>query len=230
MTVRALTPPMVSLRLALEARAGQPLPEWETMAASLRSVRLAAGEVVFNEGEHHPYIYIVQRGVVELSSRDDRGRRIVVDFGTEGQTVADLRGLGVSMVKDAVERGLDLPTTRVTDGLEGRAMRTMRAVEPAQLAALDTRVLEDLCRRHAAWGMLAVSMLLNYALRLEVREFERRALPPEERYLLLLTERPDLVSRIKQKDLALSLDLTEVAMSRLLARVRTRAATEAHGG
>jgi putative heme degradation protein len=42
----------------------------------------------------------------------------------------------------------------------------------------------------------------------------------EDRYRALRTERPNLVSRLTQRDLAAYLNVTEVTMSRIVKRVR----------
>lgn len=210
--------PDFALRLALEARAGGPLPDWRRIQEASVTIVAEPGQVIFGQGVFHPFLYLVQSGVVELAARDARGRRVVSDFGTEGQIMADLRGLGSSLVNEALDFGLEPVLGRMADG--PRTVRSMRAVDHAVLVGIDARVLDDLSRRHAAWGVAALSMVLNYSLRLELREFERRSLGVEERYRLLLAERPTLVSRLRQKDLARLLDVSEAALSRIAARLR----------
>ncbi|MBL4788193.1 MAG: hypothetical protein JKY60_03815, partial [Kordiimonadaceae bacterium] len=63
-------------------------------------------------------------------------------------------------------------------------------------------------------------LLLSLAMKKERREYELLCLSAEQRYRLLLERQPDLVSKIKQQDIALYLGITPVALSRIKKRMQ----------
>ena len=67
--------------------------------------------------------------------------------------------------------------------------------------------------------MALIASIASTALQ-ERRERELLTLNAEERYRLLVQERPELVSLVPQKDLARYIGVTPVAMSRIVSRVR----------
>ena len=83
--------------------------------------------------------------------------------------------------------------------------------------------LREFGDRHIAWQRALRVGIERYGARKEKRERELLTLTPEQRYGRFLEEEPALAARIPQKDLALYLGITPVALSRIRGRLqRTR--------
>ncbi|MCB1282323.1 MAG: cyclic nucleotide-binding domain-containing protein, partial [Salinibacterium sp.] len=90
---------MRSLRLLLEAYAGCELPQWDLFASNVRVLRVEPGAVLFSVGEHHPYIYFVQRGLFKAQMLSEGDRLTTVFFPEEGDVLASMSALGIDGVR-----------------------------------------------------------------------------------------------------------------------------------
>lgn len=64
-----------------------------------------------------------------------------------------------------------------------------------------------------------LDFLLGFAMKQERREMELLSLSAEDRYRLLIERSPELLDRVKQKDIARYLGITPVALSRIRKRM-----------
>jgi len=208
-----------SLQLLLEAYAGARLPDWQVFSASLRLVRLQPGDVLCRAGELHPYLYFVHSGLVRAQATTANGHTSTVFFSEEGDILACMTSLAPLAARRIYDRGLHSRPEDLEPAVEGRSLHTVSAVEHSVLMSGDYRVVEQLAQRHHAWSAMAAAITTLYAMTQQADAIWSRD-SPEDRYRSLLRDRPNLVSRLTQRDLAAFLNVTETTMSRIAKRVR----------
>lgn len=208
-----------SLQLLMEAYTGARLPEWQVFASTLKLVRLPAGEILFRAGEEHPYIYLVHTGLTRAQVTTPAGHCSTVFFSEEGDLLASMTSLAPRAALRLYDRGLHPRVDDLKPAVQGQALHTVSAVEPSVLMRADYRTVDQLAQRHHAWAMMAASITIIYSMTQQADLIWNRD-SPEDRYRNLLTERPNLVSRLTQRDLAAFLNVTETTMSRIAKRVR----------
>lgn len=219
---------MRSLRLLLEAYAGCELPQWDLFASNVRVLRVEPGGVVFSVGEHHPYIYFVQRGLFRAQMLSE-GRLTTAFFPEEGDVLASLSALGIEGVRRVASRGLHPRSETLRAAVEAETVHTVTAIEPSLLLRVNYRVIDHLSSQHLQWARLITTIAVMHATTLQSDAGWLRA-TPEQRYRALLREHPGLVQRVTQRDLASFLNITDVALSRIAKRVRGDALRTAEGG
>ncbi len=207
------------LQLLLEAYAGARLPDWSVFASTLRMVRLPAGEVLFRAGEAHPYLYLVHSGLTRAQATTASGHTSTVFFSEEGDILASMTSLAPRSVRRVYERGLHPRLDDLEVAVAGRSLHTISAVEPSTLMRGDYRVVERLAQEHHSWATMVAAISTVYAMTQQADAIWSRD-TPEDRYRSLLKDRPNLISRLTQRDLASLLNVTETTMSRIAKRVR----------
>lgn len=215
---------MRSLRLLLEAYAGCELPQWDLFASNVRVLRVEPGTVLFNVGEHHPYIYFVQRGLFKAQVPVEGDRLTTVFFPEEGDVLASMSALGIEGVRRVASRGLHPRSETLRAAVEAETLHTVTAIEPSLLLRVNYRVIDHLSNQHLQWARLTTTIALMHATTLQADGAWLRS-TPEQRYRSLLREHPGLVQRVTQRDLASFLNITDVALSRIAKRVRGEALT-----
>lgn len=210
---------MRSLRLLLEVYAGQELPEWEGFARSLRSLRLDPGDTLFAAGEHHPYVYYVESGLLKAQMLNARGRPIIAFFSEEGDIMASLPALAPEGVRVVARRNLHPRIEVLQAAVDCVSIHTLVAIQPSLVHRFDYRVADQLSSRHVSWGRMSNALSMMYAITLQADVAALRN-SPEQRYRNLLATRPDLVDRASKRDLASFLNVTDVALSRIAKRVK----------
>jgi CRP-like cAMP-binding protein len=181
----------------LQRLAAAELPEWERFAATLRSRTLPAGETLFDAGVAWPWLTVVARGLFKLVYLRADGTERIKSFIAEGGFFASLAGLPPG----------------------GRTTFAAVAMEPSRVEQLSYAALRDFGDRHIAWQRALRAGIEIYGARKEKRERELLMLTPPQRYRLFLDEDAALAARIPQKDLALHLGVTPVALSRIRGRL-----------
>lgn len=213
---------MRSLRLLLEAYAGCELPQWDLFGTNVRVLRVEPGAVLFRVGEHHPYIYFVQRGLFKAQMPSEGDRMTTVFFPEEGDVLASMSALGSDGVRRVAARGLHPRAETLRAAVEAESTHTITAIEPSLLLRVNYRVIEHLSTQHLQWARLTTTIALMHATTLQADAGWLRS-TPEQRYRSLLREHPGLVQRVTQRDLASYLNITDVALSRIAKRVRGEA-------
>ncbi len=208
-----------SLQLLLEAYAGARLPDWSVFAGTLRLVRLPVGEVLFRAGEAHPYLYLVHSGLTRAQATTASGHTSTVFFSEEGDILASMTSLSPRSVRRVYERGLHPRLEDLEVAVAGRSLHTISAVEPTTLMRGDYRMVERLAQEHHSWATMVAAISTVYAMTQQADAIWSRD-TPEDRYRSLLKDRPNLISRLTQRDLASLLNVTETTMSRIAKRVR----------
>jgi len=208
-----------SLQLLLEAYAGAALPDWGVFERSLQLVRLAPGDVLMAQDEPHPYLYLVHSGLLRAQSRTPLGHSSTIFFAEEGDILASMTALSPRAVHRVVNRDLHPRVDDLRPALGALSQHTVSAVEQSTLVRSDFRVIERLAGQHLPWAQMCWSVTAVYAMTLQADAVLARD-AAEDRYRALRTERPNLVSRLTQRDLAAYLNVTEVPMSRIVKRIR----------
>ncbi|MFT4110616.1 Crp/Fnr family transcriptional regulator [Propionicimonas sp.] len=210
---------MRSLRLLLEAYAGCELPQWDLFASNVRVVRVEPGTVLFSVGEHHPYIYFVQRGLFKAQMPCEGDRLTTVFFPEEGDVLASMSALGNEGVRRVASRGLHPRSESLRAAVAAETVHTVTAIEHSLLLRANYRVIDHLSSQYLPWARLTMTIALMHATTLQADAAWLRS-TPEQRYRSLLREHPGLVQRVTQRDLASFLNITDVALSRIVKRVR----------
>lgn len=184
-----------------ERIAGQPLVNAQQLTEAIHVRPVKPGETIFDQDEPHPYIYVVDTGLVKLTYLRADGEEWIKSFALEGRFFASLSAL--------------LPA--------GRATFSAVAIEACRLERIPFATLQTLVDSDLGWSRMLRNALMILAERKERRERQFLTLAPEERYRSLIAEEPDLVARAPQKDLAGYLGITPVGLSRIAKRVRAEA-------
>lgn len=215
---------LASTRLLLETYAGRRLPEWEHFTRATEIVTVERGAVLVPARVHHPYVYLVIRGLLKVRVTDGRIERTIAIHG-ENELATSWPGLGMDLF------------TRV----DGRTMPHLRGDprvrpdgSPFELVAIEATTamrtsfttLEALAERHHGWSLVLTTLIGTNLVRTVAALPDVHLSTPEERYRDFLERRPDLVERISQRELAAHLGVTEVGMSRIVRRVAAQRAEQ----
>lgn len=181
----------------LQQFAGEVLPSVDGLAASMRPIRLRAGEAAFVAGIEHPYCYLLDRGLVKLVYVRPDGREAIKSL--------------------LVERDLFGSVSALEPG--GRTNFAAIALEDCDAWRIAFAALEAAAAEHPAWQRLLTRAFRQLAWRKEERERELLTLTPAQRYARLLELRPTVAARASQADLARYLGITPVSLSRIRGRL-----------
>jgi NTE family protein len=105
------------LREVLRGELGEFEPGvWENLLPAIRWKKIAAGEILFREGEAADAMYVVVSGRLRATRDDDGASRTIGDI-TRGETVGEMalltgeaRSATITALRDCVLAGLDRPT------------------------------------------------------------------------------------------------------------------------
>ncbi len=184
-----------------ERIAGEPLAQRERLTDTIQLCLVKPGESIFNQDDPHPYLYVVESGLLKLTYLRSDGEEWIKSFVVGGQFLASLSALA--------------PT--------GCASFSAIAIEACRLEKIPFVALRDLADANLGWSRMIRNALMIFGERKERRERQFLTLDREEHYRSLVREEPDLITRVPQKDLASYLGITAVGLSRIAARVRAEA-------
>ena len=186
-----------------ERIAGQPLRQAERLTGSIQRCVVKPGESIFNQDDPHPFLYVVESGLLKFTYLRSDGEEWIKSFVVEGQFFASLSALAPA----------------------GRASFSAVAIEACRLEKIPFVTLRYLADTDLGWSRMVRSALMIFGERKERRERQFLTLDREEHYRLLVREEPNLLKRVPQKDLASYLGITPVGLSRIASRVRADAET-----
>lgn len=177
---------------AFETRAGRPLPDAVALRRDVGRQTLRRGEILFAQGTPSSRVYWVRVGVLKLSYVSSDGTERVREFVAEGQVFACLEAL---------------------DGARP-AEYSATACEACELEWLPFAALDALSQREPTWGRCLGQFALDTARHRGERERVLLTSPPLQRFTSAIRERPWLLSRVAQRDLAAYIGVTPVSLSR----------------
>jgi CRP-like cAMP-binding protein len=158
-------------------------------------------EAVFTQGQAHPYLYVLKQGLIKLVYLDESGKEWIKSFIAEGQFFASLAALHPQ---------------------GGTCSFSAVAMEHTVVEQMSYAALTGLATQHIEWANAAMNLTLYYARQKELREQALLSLTPEQRYVQFARERPALLKRLPQKELAIHLGVTPVGLNRIIKRQRAR--------
>ncbi|MFP2904434.1 Crp/Fnr family transcriptional regulator [Pyxidicoccus sp. 3LFB2] len=177
-----------------------PAEEWEKAEALTREQTLAKRELFLQPGEPADRFAVVLQGVFRAVRVSARGGESIKAFRAEGELI----GAYAEMLQRAP------------------SMTSIEALEPCRVLVFRTGDFQALERGHVCWERLARRVAEHHFLIKERREQEFLDLSAEERLVKFWEEHPHLTGRVPQRDVAAYLGITEVALSRIMARRRKR--------
>ncbi len=149
-------------------------------------------------GDPHRFIGLVLAGLFKTHAVDSEGNPHIAAFSETGHFISDYAA-HVS----------NLP-----------ARFSIEAIEPSRLMIMEIDAFEKLRTTPGPWFELSYRILEKTFLELAKREHQFLTLSARERYLEFCKDRPQLLDRITQKDIAAYLGITPVSLSRLVASLR----------
>ena len=160
-------------------------------------VTLQAGRHVFRQGDRDRKLYLVQQGLLKAYYVTDDGKETIKSFILQGDFIGSLTA---SYKQEACSFNLVCE-------------------EQSSLVPMNFDVLYAASRENVAIATRLLDILLGLAMKKERREMELLCLSAEERYRQLRERSPELLERVKQKDIARYLGITPVALSRIRKRL-----------
>lgn len=185
---------------ALSGNDGMSLPD--DVLAHVQIVRRDKGQVLFEMGEPHPYLYVIRHGCVKTLYRRTCGEEWVQDFLAEGAFFGCVTAMSAG----------------------GLCSYACEALEPCELERIDYAWIEGIARQDPRWQAALLNGWKDYAIRKEWREHDLLTLSPQERYAAFLAREGHLAQRVPQQELARYLGITPVSLSRIRRRVSQQAA------
>ncbi len=170
---------------------------WHKYKHMLQEKTVPAKTILITKGQHTKDIFIVRKGCLRLCF-DDEGKDITMAFFFENRAVTSLhtyRGT-VKTSKLSIE---SIEPTDLYIIKEEDALKLYQEMEEVK-----EYLLEYVMERFDAYLTLFLSRIKD---------------SPEERYLNLIKEQPDLINRIPQHYIASYLGITPVSLSRIRNRV-----------
>ena len=160
---------------------------------AIRRLSFKKGDAVFRQGEVCPDIYLIRSGLVKLSYLTLDGKEFIKSFIQEGKVFGSLYSQlhGGGSTFNAV------------------------ALEDLHVEVVAFSVFQEAGENHPPFQEFILRFFQQLALKKEIREYELLCLSAQQRYEKFCQQRPDLVKRVKQAELALYLGVTPIALSRM---------------
>jgi CRP-like cAMP-binding protein len=163
------------------------------LAGSYRRETFRAKETVFSEGESYRKITFILSGLVKKYYLTNDGKEFIKEFAWEGQVTTPY----ASILRK-------IPATY-----------TMEALEDLELLVIEYGVIESLFKKSVRWLEIGKALADFHFLNREDRELELLKYSADERYAIFKRRFPELIGRLKKKDIASYLGITPVSLSRL---------------
>ena len=166
--------------------------------ATKRSLNI--GEVYIREGEMHPKLAYITRGLIRTFIIKENGQEATLQLHWEDRFFAS---------RDNV--------------IHKKPSRFIyEAIEPTELLEVDFNEMQSLLDDNPQFAASRNFFLLNMLAESMERVEDLVLLSPEERYLKLINEKPDIIGRVPSKYIATMLGITPVSLSRLRKRILVR--------
>lgn len=159
---------------------------------------LAKGELLIRPGETVFKAYFVHQGILRVYHETKDGGHINRTFIQEGQGYAENTAYWLKK---------PIPVY-------------VQALEYCELLVVDLKEFDDLCKVDVEFAMLLIEGLKEFQIRHETREFLLQTLTIKEYYSYILTQYPQLESRIPQYHVASYLGISEVSLSRIKKQIK----------
>jgi CRP-like cAMP-binding protein len=157
----------------------------------------AKSEHVFRQGDLSEEVLAVQSGIMKGYYLSQDGKEYIKSFIFEGDIIASLRAV---YKNEPTSFGLI-------------------CLEETVAVSIPFKALYEASKSNIALSNFLVEGLMCLSMKKEKREYDFLCLSAEERYKQLQEDRPRVLSRITQNDIARYLGITPVALSRIRKRM-----------
>jgi len=173
---------------------------FEELMDAISFREIAPGTVLLSEGEVATTLFFVVRGCLRTFFIKEDGKEITAQFFVEGQMVASFES--------------------ATTGKPSRAY--IEAIEDSIVGSIPLKTLEDIAGKcttmRESYSRFLMKRLVYYMDRCSSFILDN----PEKRYLSLLKESPELVTRLPKQYIASYLGITPVSLSRIRSRLKKK--------
>lgn len=156
--------------------------------------------LVFSQGQPDRHLYFVQSGLMKAFYVTEEGNESIKSFITQGDVIGSLSS------------ALDKKSCTFS----------LVCLSDCQLLSLPFELLTAESRHDLHLANEVMNLLMQFAMKKERREYEFLCLSAEQRYVSIKENSPQLLSQIKQHDLAKYLGVTAVGLSRIKKRVEAK--------
>lgn len=155
------------------------------------------GQHVFRQGDQNASLYFVKTGLLKAYYLSADGKENIKSFILPGDRIGSLM---------ANHAGKSCSFSLV-------------CLKPCELMVLPFATLYQAVRSDPDLSSAIVELLLSFAMKKEVREYELLCLSAEDRYRRLLENTPEILKLVTQNEIARYLGVTPVGLSRIKKRV-----------
>lgn len=148
---------------------------------------------VFKQGDNDSHMYFIKTGLIKAYYLTIDGKEFIKSFILPGNIIGNL-----SSIKT------ELPCTF-----------SLQCLEESELYRLNYQDIYNQCLSDQNMSKTMIDILLQLVQKKEKREFEFLCLSAEERYDLLKLNKPELIDKLTQNDIAKYLGVTAVGLSRI---------------
>ncbi|PUZ30051.1 cAMP-binding domain of CRP or a regulatory subunit of cAMP-dependent protein kinases [Chitinophaga costaii] len=170
------------------------------LISATRQRVLEPGEIFIREGENSPRLAYINEGMIRCYHVNEKGIETTVLLRWEQQIIASY---------DSIL-------------LQQPSRFTYHALEKTSILEIDYNLIQQLLANNPAFEQARYQFVLDM-LAQSLERIESFVLQtPEERYLQLIADKPDLLQRVPDKHLATLLGITPVSLSRIRKRIITK--------
>ncbi|MFC3120787.1 Crp/Fnr family transcriptional regulator [Agaribacter flavus] len=152
---------------------------------------------VFRQGDNDDSLYFLKQGLLKAYYIGSDGKETIKSFIQSGNVIGNL---GAMHTHEAC-------TFNVI------------ALQDSQLIQLPFSQLIDAVKNSHEVAQKVITILMGLSVKKERREYEFLSLSAEERYKSFCNTSPQLLASLTQRDIALYLGITPVALSRIKKRI-----------
>jgi CRP-like cAMP-binding protein len=159
---------------------------------------VSAGTILLSEGDIATKLFIVIKGCLRTYFIKDSGIEITSQFFIEGQMVASFE-------------------SAIT---ETQSRQNIEAIEDSMLGIIQIKYLNEMIRGSSPAKDYLIKFLMSRLKDYMNQQASFILDNPEKRYIKLLHDNPELVSRLPQQYIASFLGITPVSLSRIRTRIK----------
>jgi len=159
-------------------------------------VNFGKGGHIFHQGEPEVNLYFVKKGLLKAYYLTEEGKEFVKSFVIENDLIGSLYS----------SQGNKLCSFNLI------------CLEDCELVSINFELLRERAANDVGMANSLINFLVQLGMKKEKREYEFLCLNAAQRYDIIRKEKPELLSRVTQNDIARYLGITPVALSRIRGR------------
>jgi len=175
--------------------------EFKVIQEASKIQTLKAEEHLFKAGDYFYYAGFILKGVMRAYEVSPEGEERTIYIGSEGSNIGSLE----TMLRHEKSR------------------RFGQAIEDSTVLLLDTRIMREKEKQYPMLMQMKVMDMERLLITLSERSSFFALRSPEERFMVLQEDQPELLNRVPQKYLASYIGVNTVSFSRIKARVQKKA-------